>query len=264
MTLSTSYSMLIKVGIFHAFLRFQPILFESAADGKSMRTDFQVIGTVGGNVLQIDNVRAVKSQKAMVRQHLFECCNAELGDRLLIVRNDPDIVLEALEVKDLVEKEFDHLAIDAEIQEGPFAEHRSSLGLTGKGQMAIGLLQAEQETFERDGFQEIVRHIQFEPFESEVPVGRGQNHLGPLVERPQKLQSVQLRHLDIQEEQVDGLLPQKFVGIQCVGALPCAVQQVEPGNMAPQNSPGMLLVIDDQTIVPLLVVLPRLHGQKVV
>ena len=112
--------------------------------------------------------------------------------------------------------------------------------------MRLCLVRRFEEPLERNRFHEIVEGIQFEAFDGILPVGSGENGHGRPVERAEEIGAREVGHLDVEKEQIDGPLPQNFIGLQSPFAGADQFEERSLPDVSGDALPGHGFVVDDK------------------
>ncbi len=103
-----------------------------------------------------------------------------------------------------------------------------------------------QETLERDGFQQVVRHVEFVAFQGILRVGRGEYDQRLFLQNFQERQPRDFGHIDVEEKNVHGILLQDLDGRQRTGAGLNQLQVRYFGHVLFHELAGHRLVVHNQ------------------
>ena len=186
------------------------------------------------------------AQKKPVGQFFFQVAHFLVHHSHSLRPHNFDIIAQAFDVEDFIQKHLDPFVARFEIQKGG-CSFRDRSNFRCKGIEFKKFVQSRLKTFKRNGFEQIIHGIEVVAFQGIFPVGGGDDHFGRRRQGTQQGQTIQTRHLDVKEQQIDWIFPQISLRQHRIVKAGQQLKIVQLGQVFVQNLPRDGFVFNDYT-----------------
>src|SRR6202034_2802075 len=220
------------------------------------------------DALEVHDVGAVDAEKARRIERRFEAGNRLLLQVFFAAPDERDIIVLRLGVV-----EFRH----GDDEDAGAVTHRNAVEILrrwpsagGKlqggdrhgrrfaGEALLGALKRGMESLGADGFEQIINGVDLEGADRERVVGRDENYGAVRADQLENFEAIQLRHLNIEKQQVRLEFRGGFHGLEAVGALGHDFDLGMLGEKFAENLARQIFVVDDHGTNFLV----RFHGHN--
>lgn len=139
------------------------------------------------------------------------------------------------------------VAFDEEaLQGGRVGGRHGSCGRGSRSLHREGIVDGLEEAFEGEGLEEVVGHVELVAFEGEFFVGGGDNDLGRLGQRTQKVEARKAGHVQVEKDKIYLVLAEVSQCFERIVALFCQLQMWKLLRKFADEVVGQGLVVDNE------------------
>ena len=116
----------------------------------------------------------------------------------------------------------------------------------GQGLLLQIAFDRSEEAVEGDRFEQVVDNVEVEGVQRVFPVGRCEDGMRGVAQAFEEVESGELGHADVEEEEVDGLVVENFQGFYGIGAYSADLEEGQLPDMFLQQLYGERFVVNEQ------------------